>query len=341
MTEEPATQAGQEEQDEDLFGQDDEDETEPAKQAEANDEEEEDLFGQDDDDEKKQENAPKNGHKADEQIDAAVKDEAKVDVDVSKNGAEVTFELDTTPSAVPISSQVPRKNLAYSQDGSVPRKSSNGSSPKKSVEAMQPAESKAARFSLPDSVVIPESLDTTLLEGRILETLKQLPANLCNDALQEYDDAVKQQKNIRSHGAYLFGVLKRYLSVHERAGDEGSMGHALTPQVQVRLDHLVRDGFCTQEEMNEKVKGKIRMLSEKDALFAIDEFSGVDRGSIRNVGSYFMGILNRYMRGERTKDRRGGEIVSAIFLCSSMDVSSRSSNFPLETGNAWTRRPKK
>lgn len=50
--------------------------------------------------------------------------------------------------------------------------------------------------------------------------------------------------------------------------------------------------------MNDKVKSKIRMLSEKDALFAIDELSSVERGSIRNFSSYFMGILNRYMRGD-------------------------------------------
>jgi hypothetical protein len=60
----------------------------------------------------------------------------------------------------------------------------------------------------------------------------------------------------------------------------------------------VAEGFCTQDEMNDKVKSKIRMLSEKDAIFAIDELSSVERGSIRNFSSYFMGILNRYMRGD-------------------------------------------
>jgi hypothetical protein len=105
-------------------------------------------------------------------------------------------------------------------------------------------------------------------------------------------------------------ILQRYVSVHERAGQAGEgslpMGHTLTPPVQDRLDKLVVDGFCTQEEMNDKVKSKIRMLSEKDALFAIEELAGVDRGQIRNFSSYFMGILNRYMRGEReSKHNRG------------------------------------
>jgi hypothetical protein len=50
--------------------------------------------------------------------------------------------------------------------------------------------------------------------------------------------------------------------------------------------------------MNDKVKSKIRMLSEKDAFFAIAELEGTNRSQIRNFGSYFMGILNRYMRGD-------------------------------------------
>ena len=84
------------------------------------------------------------------------------------------------------------------------------------------------------------------------------------------------------------------------------MSPELTPAVNDRLAKLVSDGFCTQEEMNDKVKSKIRMLSETDALFAIEELASVDRTQIRTFGSYFMGILNRYMRGER-KDLTSGK----------------------------------
>ena len=49
------------------------------------------------------------------------------------------------------------------------------------------------------------------------------------------------------------------------------------------------------------------MLSEHDALLAINEVASVPRNTIRNFPSYFMGILNRYMRGEDTpqKHRNG------------------------------------
>ena len=98
-------------------------------------------------------------------------------------------------------------------------------------------------------------------------------------------------------------MIKRYVNVQERAArgeTEGSlpMGPELTPAVQERLNKLVENGFCSHEEMNDKIKSKIRMLSERDALFAVDELASVERYQIRNFGSYFMGILNRYMRGE-------------------------------------------
>lgn len=174
-----------------------------------------------------------------------------------------------------------------------------------------------SKFGLPKECTIPISVQASLLQGRLLETLRGLPAQLINDALAEYDDAVQIKGDaIRNHGAYLYGVIKRYVSVQERASKgEGQgilpMGAELTPAVNTRLQKLVHDNFCTEEEMNEKVKSKIRMLSETDALFAIDELSSVPRSQIRNFGSYFMGILNRYMRGEKKEMKQRQVSLSA------------------------------
>jgi hypothetical protein len=68
------------------------------------------------------------------------------------------------------------------------------------------------------------------------------------------------------------------------------MGEGLTPVIHAKLETLVTSGFSSREEMNDKVKSKIRMLSEKDAHFAIDELASTDRASIRNFGSFFMGM---------------------------------------------------
>jgi hypothetical protein len=164
-----------------------------------------------------------------------------------------------------------------------------------------------SRYGLPSDVRIPASVTPAILSGKLLETLKSLPVNLINDALTEYDDAVDIKGGaIRNHGAYLHGVVKRYIDVHKRSlSGEGlgilPMGDVLTPVILIRLEQIVASGFCSQEEMNDKVKSKIRMLAENDALAALDELSSVQRTGIRNFGSYFMGILNRYMRGEASK----------------------------------------
>lgn len=255
----------EDEEDEDLFGQGEDEDNKNAAFGENKrsnitnkDDSEEDLFGQDDGeaDKTKEEYCSENlgssetgeGHKAQiENTESTLEDKA----------ASTVFEVARHPSAKPVTSPVPRKSQATASPQQIPRKSKidveSLASPTQGINTTIVAD-----LGLPEGVVIPDSVSLSLLEGRILETLKQLPANLISDALQEYDDAVKQQKNIRSHGAYLFGVLKRYLSVHQSAG--GSMGQELTQLVQERLDKLVIDGFCTQDEMNEKVKSKVRMV---------------------------------------------------------------------------------
>jgi hypothetical protein len=156
-------------------------------------------------------------------------------------------------------------------------------------------EKAGAKYGLPDGVRIPASVqDKSLLHGKILDALKGLPAELINESLTEYDDAVQiKGASIRNHGAYLYGVIKRYVDVQVRTSRGDTilpMGAALTPAVQQRLNELVQSGYCTSEEMNEKVKGKIRMLSEKDALIAIDELASVDRSGkiFRNSDIFFL-----------------------------------------------------
>lgn len=101
--------------------------------------------------------------------------------------------------------------------------------------------------------------------------------------------------------AYFFGVLKRYRNLHQRSLTDKTaipQGDKLTDQVLARLGLLVQSGYCTAQELDMKVKTKLKMLSESDALNAINEINAVPRAEIRNFGSYFMGILNRYMRGK-------------------------------------------
>jgi len=224
-------------------------------------------------------------------------------------------------------------SIAAVEDMVIPRKSPSKQGIKQEVVApplLGADDSKhrvpGSRYGLPDGVVVPYTIvQNRLLDvemhapgSKLLAVLKSLPVNLINDALTEYDDAVeiKGAAAIRNHGAYLYGVVKRYVSVHERAlAGEGTgilpMGEGgLTDAVEQRLQQLVTSGFCSVQEMNDKVKSKIRMLSEKDALFALDELSSVDR-SVSNSNVFESIHHSGYLR-----------TIQRIF-CSLLEISAR------------------
>eukprot|EP00577_Skeletonema_sp_RCC1716_P005867 CAMPEP_0113410622 /NCGR_PEP_ID=MMETSP0013_2-20120614/21797_1 /TAXON_ID=2843 ORGANISM="Skeletonema costatum, Strain 1716" /NCGR_SAMPLE_ID=MMETSP0013_2 /ASSEMBLY_ACC=CAM_ASM_000158 /LENGTH=642 /DNA_ID=CAMNT_0000296855 /DNA_START=196 /DNA_END=2124 /DNA_ORIENTATION=- /assembly_acc=CAM_ASM_000158 len=168
-------------------------------------------------------------------------------------------------------------------------------------------------LNLPEGVVLPPTVTPELI-NKVTGSLKiaffQLSPSQMNELLSEYDEAIRTKgSEIRSHEAYFFGVLKRYRTLHQRSMLDKTaipQGDKLTDRVLARLDLLVQSGYCTAQELDMKVKTKLKMLPELDALNAIDEINAVPRAEIRNFGSYFMGILNRYMRGERQNQQRGG-----------------------------------
>jgi hypothetical protein len=324
----------------------------------AESDDDDDLFADSDDEKTEKEEPPAAASptpaRVTKSILAAIKTEKsspdKVKTEPSPPPAVVKEDKDpkmAATAATTVYASIPRKNASPSSpkaalSPSSPSKSSSPSPiPKKklpSIPSIQGAADELARatkFGLPKGVRVPNSIRDDVMRqsgGQMLNTLRGLrDVSLINDALQEYDDAVQLKGgSIRNHGAYLFGVVKRYVSVQERASKAGAngaalpMGHELTPPVHQRLQKLVQDGYCTDDELtkNDKVLSKMRMLSEKDALSAIEEMASVERSSVRNFGSYFMGILNRYMRGEKHKDQlppqqqplsKGKEVGSAPF----------------------------
>jgi len=51
----------------------------------------------------------------------------------------------------------------------------------------------------------------------------------------------------------------------------------------------------------------MKWLTEHDAIQACNEMQAVPRETIRNFQNYFMGIINRYMRAQETKQRGARE----------------------------------
>lgn len=160
---------------------------------------------------------------------------------------------------------------------------------------------------------MPHSMDPTILltSDRALALLNELSPSQVQAALNEFDEAMRNKGNkVRNSQAYLVGVIKRYLHVNRKersAAGAPIMGNDVTPVVKVTLQKIVDSNFCSQADISNNVLSKLKMLSEHDALLAINEIASVPRATIRNFSSYFMGILNRYMRGEETPQKyRGG-----------------------------------
>lgn len=154
---------------------------------------------------------------------------------------------------------------------------------------------------LPDGIQLPATVTPGMIDGRLRRAFLELTPVQMREVLEEYDVAVKDKGGeIRNKTAYFFGVVKRYKTMaQEGLNPSVSKQGTLSDKVLMRLDALVASGFCTTDDLDMKIKDRMRMLTEIDALDAIDEINGCQRGSIRNFASYFMGIMNRYMKGER------------------------------------------
>jgi len=198
---------------------------------------------------------------------------------------------------------IPKKTSAFSESP-IPKKSPSMRLRDGPFTPVPPEQVHSeADLNLPEGVTLPPSIPPQLMSEKLQTMLNTLPVQQMKEALSEYHDAVASKgSTIRNKQAYLHGVLKRYITIMDRVGGT-PMGDAITEPVQSAMNRLVDSGFCTQEDLNDRVVGKIRMLPEKEALAAIAELAGAKREIIRNFGSYFMGILNRYMRGERGAPR--------------------------------------
>ncbi|KAL3796797.1 hypothetical protein HJC23_010944 [Cyclotella cryptica] len=147
-------------------------------------------------------------------------------------------------------------------------------------------------ITLPPGVVLPPSVTPQVLAGKPKRMLLELPRESMIQALAEFDMAVKEKgSEIRSLSAYFVGVIKRYKMI-QQGGKPGQ----LSDRVLARLERLVNSGYCTQSEIDGQLKSKLTMLSEEDALSAIDEMNLIERSEIRQFASYFMGIMNRYAK---------------------------------------------
>ena len=245
-----------------------------------------------------------------------------------KSSIRSNKQINGTSSSSSSSSPSPSSALSTaiaSISGSLPTKttsspflsssSSGGSSSnnKDQQKCAVPLVAVTARNNLISSgVIIPRSVNYRFLYGTLLDNLNILQSSsLINDAFKEFDEAVRVKgRSIHNHRAYLIGVLKRNVILKKRTA-KGSgtdslpmgLGEGITPPIHIRLQKLFNDGFCSSYEINEMVKPKLCMLSEKVAMIVLNELTTSRFAPIRNFKSYFMSIMNRYIRREPSKSK--------------------------------------
>ncbi len=178
--------------------------------------------------------------------------------------------------------RIPKKPLSGSNASASDNTDDESKNDAPQTEEKHP-DSADCTLNLPVGVTLPPSVTPPLIasNGRLKHIFFSLSPSQMNEALMEYEEAVKEKGNeIRNKQAYLFGVVKRYKMLHERSMGEAKVlpqGDRLSDHVMARLDNLVQSGFCTRDELDTKVKSKMRMLPERDALDAIDEMNSVPR----------------------------------------------------------------
>lgn len=78
---------------------------------------------------------------------------------------------------------------------------------------------------LPDGVSLPPSVTPDMLDGRLRRSFLDLAPTQMKEVLAEYDEAVREKgSEIRNRNAYLFGVVKRYKTLHDRSYAGGGAG---------------------------------------------------------------------------------------------------------------------
>ncbi|CAE7571758.1 unnamed protein product, partial [Symbiodinium microadriaticum] len=70
-------------------------------------------------------------------------------------------------------------------------------------------------------------------------------------------------------------------------------GTFLPPPVQDQLEGLIQRGVLRPEDLDARVLNELRTLPEDFALTVAKEFTSLDRGSVRNVSNYLLGITRR------------------------------------------------
>lgn len=134
-------------------------------------------------------------------------------------------------------------------------------------------------YQFPEGITVPSSIDSSLLvQGDIVDLLRNLPPDRISAALDTYDYQIKKGNEIRNPKAYLRGIL--------RGGSAGKYG---LPSG-VSIPSSITQSMLEDKDLIEILK----QMSVRDTNSCFRDYDDQMRkksGSIRNKNAYLLGIV--------------------------------------------------
>jgi hypothetical protein len=158
-------------------------------------------------------------------------------------------------------------------------KSRDGESPK------TPSPSKTSpkdEYKFPEGVTVPSSIDTSLINGDMVDMLNELSVERIESALETYDDQFKTKgSEIRNPRAYLRGILKG-LTGH--GGSQYGLPNGVNVHPSITQEMLVEGDLIDV----------LKTMSVRDINICFRDFDDQMKkrsGEIRNKSAYLLGII--------------------------------------------------
>lgn len=141
--------------------------------------------------------------------------------------------------------------------------------------------------------------------------------------LDEYQKALVANMSVPNPTAFLASL--------PNSGSQSLDGptNSLSQSVLKRIRQLEVDGFCREDEIDDRCRDLMSCISEADAIAAVDELQILDRGRIKNVSAYFMGVVKKYKKSNFPGD--GGQLHDASYQ--QQQHSSTASRFPINSSS--------
>lgn len=89
-------------------------------------------------------------------------------------------------------------------------------------------------------------------------------------------------------------------------GDLSTVSQAVRQKIDLLISRFSR--YLNRGHFDSGVINALKQIGDEGALQVLDEIASNDLGNVRNPPGYMMGIISRYLRGDRQQRGGGGQV---------------------------------